>query len=220
VIRRTVSGVALALLLVSCGSVVDVPSRDLDTEPYLDVVFRIPSFWVDEAAPGETTVFYYVRDDSIPAGVDREAVREIVAAAAETWHEPLREAHRNVDLRVLFATEGPPPGGPRVEVAFVWRGQSWLGRTIYLADHVRVELSVRALSLERFLTRRELLALAVHELGHSLGISTGAPGTDETTGKPGHSPNPNDVMYGHNLDNTWVTLSNGDRQTIVSLFPR
>jgi len=38
-------------------------------------------------------------------------------------------------------------------------------------------------------------------------------------GPPGHSPDPNDVMFGHNLENTWITLSNGDRLTILNLFP-
>ena len=67
---------------------------------------------------------------------------------------------------------------------------------------------MRPASTDRFLTRRELLALTIHEMGHALGIS-----------RPGHSPNPDDVMFGHDLSNDWITLSDGDREVILALYP-
>jgi predicted Zn-dependent protease len=48
----------------------------------------------------------------------------------------------------------------------------------------------------------------LHEFGHALGIS-----------RPGHSFNSADVMFGHNLATTWITLSDGDRSTLLELFP-
>ncbi len=217
---RAASVVVLAATTVSCGSIVEVPSRDTDTPAYTEVAFRVPSFWTETRGPDDPTVVVpiFVRDDAFPSDVDADAVREVVVAAVETWLDPLESDGRPVRLPVIWSSTSEPEPERRVDVRFVARGLNWLGRTTYHDTHVEVEISLGSLSVDRALTRRELLALSIHEFGHALGISQSAPGSDEV-GPPGHSPNPNDVMYGHNLDNTWITLSRGDRETILALFP-
>jgi hypothetical protein len=192
---------------IGCGDVVRAPGRDMDTPPYLEVVSAVPSFWTEDASGG-ITVTFYLRDDRAPEGMDPEAIREVLAAAVATWLEPLEETGRNVRLPIIWASRGLPPPVRHVEVVFVERGEAWLGATRYHTNRVEVEVSVKPMSLDRFLKRRELLALAIHEIGHSLGIS-----------QPGHSLNANDVMFGHDLENDWITLSKGDRAVILSLFP-
>jgi hypothetical protein len=199
---------AVALLAIgACGRIAEPPSRDTDTEPYLTFVNRVPSFWVEEEG-GEVTIPFYVHDDELPSGVEAELLQEIVAGALDSWREPLDAAGRNVDLPLIYASSGQPEPVRGVHVYYVTRGEYWLGATDYLGDRVEVRVSVKELNLDRFLPRRKVFALMLHELGHALGIS-----------QPGHSPNPNDVMYGHDLESSWVTLSQGDRSTLLALFP-
>lgn len=204
----------LALLAVAggwvatgCGRLAEPPSRETDTPGYLAFVNRVPSFWLEDTE-GEVTIPFYVHDDQFPSGTNVELLRATVVGALSTWREPLDAAGRNVSLPLIFASSGQPPPVRGVHVRYVTRGEYWLGVTDYFGDRVEVQVSVKELNLDRFLPRRKLFALTLHELGHALGIS-----------QPGHSPNPNDVMYGHDLVSSWVTLSDGDRATLLSLFP-
>ena len=180
----------------------------MDTPPYVQVVERVPSFWID-GEDGEVFIPFYVHDEVFPDDIEPDDLRDLVTAALEIWYAPLREAGRRVEVPLLWASSSAPPPERRVDVFFVWRGDGWLGVTRYNGTLVQVELSVRAQSTDRFLTRRELLAITIHEFGHALGIS-----------QPGHSQNPNDIMFGHDLESSWITLSNGDRETLLSLYPR
>jgi hypothetical protein len=207
--RRLVWGVVVftVALLPACGRVVEVPGRDTDTPPYYSVIQRIPSFWLD-GVDGPVVIPILLRDDRAPDGVPRETLREILTAAVATWREPLEEEERNVRLSVIFASEGYAQPARGVQVTYIDRPLEFIGVTHYNGEQVEVEIAVRPAATNRFLTRRELLALTIHEMGHALGIS-----------RTGHSPNPNDVMFGHDLTNDWITLSEGDRKVILALFP-
>ncbi len=196
-----------ALLGGGCGRIVDPPGRDPETPPYLEFVNEVPSFWT-RGVEGEVVVPILLRDDQLPEGVSLETLRDIVTAAVATWLEPLQDAGRRVTLPVMFALEGHPRPARGVQVVFTDRALGFVGVTTYNGDQVDVEVAVTPVSLERFVTRRELLALTLHEMGHALGIS-----------QPGHSLNPNDVMFGHHQSHDWITLSGGDREVILALFP-
>jgi hypothetical protein len=157
---------------------------------------------------GDLVITFRLSDDRPPGGVEMDVLRDILQAAVSTWLDPLRAAGRRVDLRVVDATREGQPDGPAVEVRFVGRGEGWLGVTLHDGDRVEVAIAVRAVAVDRFLSRREILAVTLHEVGHALGIAN-----------TGHSPNPNDVMFGHNLQNHWITLSEADRAVILALFP-
>jgi hypothetical protein len=199
-------GVAGAFVL-GCGSLIDSPSRETSTPAYLDHVAEVPSFWASRAG-SDLVITFRLRDDRPPSGVEIEALRDVLHAAVSTWRDPLRAAGRRVDLRVVDATRAGRPDGPSIEVRFVDRGEGWLGVTRYDGEQVEIEISVRSVAVDRFLSRREILALTLHEVGHALGIAN-----------TGHSPNANDVMFGHNLQNHWITLSEADRAVILALFP-
>lgn len=215
------TGAAL-LSALGCGSMVEVPSRDVHTADYLQEVITVPSFWIQnqEDPAARLVIPFYVRDDGFPGDVEGDALRAIVEAAVRTWSDALAGIDREVRMPVIYESSGYPMPEIRVDVRFVTRGEAWLGATRYLCRAtglpceepeswgvIDVEISVKALSSDRYLSRRDILALTLHEFGHALGIS-----------RPGHSDDPDDVMYGHNLDNTWVTLSEGDVATIRALY--
>lgn len=195
------------LVLLACANMVESPSRDTETSGYADQVERVPSFWLDGGG-GDLVIPFYVRDDAFPDGADGDALRDITRAALDVWIAPLEANDRPVRVQLQFASSALPEPTRRVRVSYVNRGDNWLGVTRYDGDEVDVLISLHAVEIDRVLTRRELLALTIHEFGHALGIS-----------QPGHSLDPNDVMFGHNLDNDWVTLSDGDRATILALYP-
>lgn len=197
----------ILLLSAGCATIVESPSRDTDTHAYADQIERVPSFWLDGGL-GDLVIPFYVRDDEFPQGANGDALRDIARAALSVWTEPLAAENRPVRVQLQFASTMLPEPLRRVRVSYVNRGENWLGVTRYDGDRVDVLISLHAIETDRVLTRRELLALTIHEFGHALGIS-----------QPGHSLDPNDVMFGHNLDNDWVTLSAGDRATILALYP-
>lgn len=218
----TTCALGLALLSAGCGSIVEVPARNPGTVAYLSEVITVPSFWVqNQEDPAERLVIpFYVHDTSFPGDVQDDVLRSIVEAAVGTWQDALTGLDRDIRMPVLLESRGYPVPEVRVDVRYVTRGEAWLGATRYLCrstglpceEHeswgvIDVEISVKALSSDRYLSRREILALTLHEFGHALGIS-----------RPGHSDDPDDVMYGHNLDNTWVSLSDGDVATIRALY--
>ncbi len=211
--RRSGVGVAVTAAVIAvalaagCGRIVEVPGRHTNTSRYLDVIEEVPSFWL-EGTEGRLVLPILLRDDIAPAGVPHEVLRETLSAAVATWREPLAAKSRSVRLSVIYASEGHPPPARGVQVTYLERPIDFLGVTRYGEDNVTVEIAVRPASTDRFLTRRELLALTIHEMGHALGIS-----------RSGHSSNPNDVMFGHDLSNDWITLSEGDRKVILALFP-
>jgi len=215
-------GLVLALVSAGCGSIVEIPARDPDTAPYLGEVITVPSFWIQnqEDPDARLVIPFYVHDESFPGDVEDDVLRSIVEAAVGTWQDALAGLDRDIRMPVLYESRGYPMPEVRVDVRYVTRGEAWLGATRYLCrstglpceEHeswgvIDVEISVKALSSDRYLSRREILALTLHEFGHALGIS-----------RPGHSDDPDDVMYGHNLDNTWVSLSAGDVATIRALY--
>ena len=146
---------------------------------------------------------------------------EAVINARDIWTQAIRDAGVACEAVTRFEGEGQTlfTSLPRIDVYFVRQVNSGSNRgatTITLhpfgRTFSRVDISIATEYVSngqtKNMSRDDYMCTSAHEFGHAVGILCFG-------GCPGHSPNPNDVMYS---PSRYWTLSNGDKTTIGFIY--